>query len=88
MEAQMFIKISAMIDKMGIDLSTIQGSTNEETGLKIINILVKNVHKAEKELYELISFKNGIEIEEAKKVNVITFIKDLIKIEGMTDFLA
>ncbi len=88
MEAQMFIKLSAMIDKMEIDLSTIQGKTNEETGLKIINLLIKNIHKAEKEVYELIAFKNQIEIEAAKKIDVINFIKDLIKIEGMTDFLA
>jgi hypothetical protein len=88
METQVFIKLSAMIDKMGIDLSTIQGKTNEETGLKMISIIIKNIYKAEQELYELIALKNKIETEEAKKINVIAFIKELMKVDGMADFLA
>lgn len=88
METQVFIKLSAMIDKMGVDLGAIQGKTNEETGLKIVSLLIRNVHKAETELYELIALKQNVSVEDAKKVNVINFIKDLMKIDGMSDFLA
>lgn len=87
METQVFIKLSVMIDKMGVDLGAIQGKTNEETGLKIVSLLIQNIHKAEQELYELISLKKGISVEEAKKENVIIFIKDLMKLDGMSDFL-
>ena len=87
METQVFLKLSVMIDKMNIDISTLKSANNEELALKLINLLIKNIHKAESELYQLIVFKNKIGLEEAKTIDIITFIKDLIKIEGMSDFL-
>lgn len=88
METQVLIRISAMIDKMGIDLSIIQGKDNEEVGTKVLTAIIKNIHKAEQELYELIALKQGISIEEAKTYDVIKFFTDLLKQEGLKDFLA
>lgn len=88
MEAQILIKLSLVLDKMEVDLSSVHGKTNEETGLKLLSTLVSKIHKAEEELYDLIAFKRGVTVEEAKKENIIEFIKEIIKIEGMTDFLS
>ena len=88
METQVLIKLSAIIDKMNIDLSAINGKNNEEVGSKIINLLLKNLYKAENEIYELIALSKKITVDEAKKQDIIAFVKDLLKIEGLQDFLA
>ena len=88
METQVLIKVSAMIDKMGIDLSVIEGKDNEEVGTKVLTELIKNIHKAEQELYELIALKQKITVEEAKTYDVIKFFSDLLKQDGIKDFLA
>lgn len=88
MEAQVLIQVSLMIDKMGIDIGSIQGKDDKEVGLKLISLLIKNLHKAEAELYSLIALKNGITSEEAKKENVIKFLKELMQVEGMKDFFS
>jgi hypothetical protein len=88
MEAQVLVQVSLMIDKMGIDIGSIQGKDDKEVGLKLISLLIKNLHKAETELYELVASKNGVSIEEAKKVNIIKFFKELMQVEGMKDFFS
>ena len=51
METRVLIKLSLIIDKMGIknDLVNIEGKSNEEVGKELIGILIANLHKAEEE---------------------------------------
>lgn len=89
MKTKVLIKLSLIIDKMGIakDIKNIDKETNEEVGKELITLLITNLHKAEKEIYEFIADYKKITKEEAEEVDVIPIFKELLKIEGMKDFL-
>lgn len=90
METRVLIKLSLIIDKMGIknDLINIEADTNEVVGKKLIATLIANLHKAENEIYDFIAMYKEITVEEAQKVNVIEVLKEVLKIDGIQDFLA
>ena len=73
METRVLIKLSLIIDKMGIknDLVNIEGKSNEEVGKELIGILIANLHKAENEIYDFIAMYKGITAEEAQTANII-----------------
>lgn len=89
MKTKVLIKLSLIIDKMGIakDIKNIDKETNEEVGKELITLLITNLHKAENEIYEFIADYKKITKEEAEEVDVIPVFKELLKIEGMKDFL-
>lgn len=89
MKTKVLIKLSLIIDKMGIakDIKNIEKETNEEVGKELITLLITNLHKAENEIYEFIADYKKITKEEAEEVDVIPIFKELLKIEGMKDFL-
>lgn len=88
MNAEFIIKLSAFLSKVGIDLSTISGKTNEEVGNILISQVLNNLYKAENEFYELIAFYKKTTVEEAKKEDIIKLIKELKNVDGIKDFLA
>ncbi len=89
MKTKVLIKLSLIIDKMGIakDIKNIEKETNEEVGKELITLLITNLHKAENEVYEFIAYYKGITKEQAEEVDVISLFKELLNIEGMKDFL-
>ena len=83
------MKISAIIDKIGLELPTVtKDLTQEELGASLMFQVVSKAHKAEAEVYDLVSDVKGCTKEEAKKVNLLQFIQDLINTEGVQDFLS
>lgn len=90
MTTELVLKLSAIIDKMGIakELVTIDKASNEEVGKEIVALLISNLHKAADEVYDFIANYKGITTEEAKKVNVIDLFKELTSTEGIKDFLS
>lgn len=90
METRILIKLSLIIDKMGIknDLVNIESKSNEEVGKELIGILIANLHKAENEIYEFIAMYKDITPEEAQTANVIEILKEVLKIDGIKDFLS
>ena len=58
MKTKVLIKLSLIIDKMGIakDIKNIDKETNEEVGKELITLLITNLHKAENEIYEFIQY--------------------------------
>lgn len=90
METRVLIKLSLIIDKMGIknDLINIEADTNEVVGKKLIATLITNLYKAENEIYDFIAMYKEITVEEAQKVNVIEVLKEVLKIDGIQDFLS
>lgn len=90
MNTQSLIKLSAIIDKMGIskELVSIDKATNEEVGKEIIALVISNLYKAENEVYEFIANFKGITVEEAKLLNIIDLLKELTSTEGIKDFLS
>lgn len=89
MKTKLLIKLSLIIDKMGIakDIKNIEKETNEEVGKELITLLITNLHKAENEVYEFIADYKKITKEEAEETDVIPILKELLNIEGMKDFL-
>ena len=89
MKIKILIKLSLIIDKMGIanEIKNIDKPTDEEVGKELIMLLITNLHKAEKEIYQFIADYKKITIEEAEEIDVIPIFKELLNIEGMKDFL-
>lgn len=96
LDAQTAIKITRLIDKMGIkdEIVNISVETdnpeqdNIELSKKLFSIVISKLYLIEDELYEFISEYKGISIEEAKKVNIIELLKDIFSADGAVDFLA
>lgn len=94
-EAETLILASAMIDKMGIkdSLKNLEINTGdpkkdqEELGKELMVLLITNLHKAKEELYNLISSYKKIDIEAAKHIDIIEFLKEIFAIPGLKDFL-
>ena len=89
MKTKILIKLSLIIDKMGIanEIKKIDKPTDEEVGKELIMLLLTNLHKAENEIYEFISDFKGISKEDASDVDIIPIFKEILSIEGMKDFL-
>lgn len=96
LSTEMIMSLSAIIDKMDIkdELKNIVVETGdeekdkEEVGKQLIVLLITKLHKAKDEIYEFISQYKGITIEEAKRANAIDIIKEVLAIDGTTDFLS
>lgn len=64
MNTELLIKLSLIIDKMGIAqaIKNIEKETNEEVGKELMVLFIINLHKAEKEVYDcVISYKELLE---------------------------
>lgn len=79
------IKLSAIVDKLDISITNPEG-TQEQVGASLIMQVVKNVGKAEQEVYEFVSSVKKCTIEEAEEVDLIKFIKDLFADPAITSF--
>lgn len=95
METQYVMLLSEIIDKMDIkdDLINIEINTgdkkndNVEIAKQILSIIISKIYKAKDEIYKFISEYKQISIDEAKKTDIIKFIKeDLGQIKGISDF--
>ena len=88
-------KISLVINKMGIsslvlDLNIDTGNEKQDNEVlvkKLLSLIIDNLYKAEDELIELISQVKGITKEEAENVDIIEFVKDMLQIDKIKDFL-
>lgn len=89
MKTKILIKLSLIIDKMGIadEIKKIDKPTNEEVGKELMMLFITNLHKAEDEIYEFIATYKGITKKEAADVDVIPLFKEILNVEGMKDFL-
>lgn len=96
LSTEALMSLSAIVDKMDIgqELKNMVVDTgneerdNEEIGKQLIVLLITKLHKAKEEVYEFISQYKGITIEEAKKVNSIEIIKEVLSIDGTSSFLS
>lgn len=88
-------KISLVINKMGIstlllDLNVDTGNEKQDQEIlvkKLLALFIDNLYKAEDEIIELISQVKEIPKEEAEKYDVISFIKEMLQIDKLKDFL-
>jgi len=79
------IKISAIIDKIGLKITNPK-ATQEEVGADLIIQAVSKAYKAEKEIYSFIADLKGITIKQAEEIDLVEFIKGLKEISGLGSF--
>lgn len=85
------------------ELSVIETKSNEELGQKLIIMFITNLYKAKKQYYDfVIKFKQVVikeenlsveekynkQIQKVEQMDAIEIFKELIQIEGISNFLA
>lgn len=96
LNTEMIMHLSACIDKMeiGQELKKMEVNTgdskkdNEELSKQLLILIISKIYKAKEEIYEMIADYKGITVEEAKKVEIIPIIQEILGIEGIQDFLS
>lgn len=79
------LKLSAIVDKMDIKITNPKG-TSEEVGAELMMEIIKKSYKAEKEILDFVAETKGISIEEAEKINLVDFIKEIAQDSGIGNF--
>lgn len=79
------IKLSAIIDKMGIKIANPKAGL-EEVGADLMIQLVAKAYKAEQEIYSFVSEIKKITPKEAEEIDLAEFIKELSSVSGLGDF--
>jgi hypothetical protein len=80
------LKISAIADKMDLRITDPNASASQ-LGADLIMQMVTKAHKAEQEIYAFIAEFKGCSLEEAAKLSLTEFIKELADNPGVVDFL-
>lgn len=96
LNTEMIMHLSACIDKMeiGQELKKMEVNTgdskkdNEELSKQLLILIISKIYKAKDEIYEMIADYKAITVEEAKKVEIIPIIQEILGIEGIQDFLS
>jgi uncharacterized protein (UPF0335 family) len=70
------IKLSAIVDKLDIQIMNAD-SSQKELGADLIMQVVKKAHRAEQEIYAFVSEIKNCTQEEAEKIDLIGFVKEL-----------
>lgn len=95
LNTEMIMNLSACIDKMeiGEELRKMEVNTgdpkkdNEELSKQLLILIISKLYKAKEEIYEMVATYKGITIEEAKKIEIIPIIQEILGVEGTKDFL-
>jgi predicted peroxiredoxin len=79
------LKLSAIIDKLDIKISNPNGKP-EEIGADLMMQIISKAHKAEKEIYAFVAEIRGITPQEAEKIDLVQFIKEMASDAGVLNF--
>ncbi|GLC32921.1 hypothetical protein [Clostridium omnivorum] len=85
MNIKQSMKLSAIIDKMGLKITNPKAS-QEEVGAELMVQIVSKAYKAEKEIYNFIAEIKNITPKEAEKVDLIEFIKEMNEVSDIKSF--
>lgn len=85
MNIKQSMKISAIIDKLGLKISNAKAS-QEEVGADLMIQAVSKAYKAEKEIYSFIADFKKCTVKEAEEVDLIEFIKEMKEVSGLKNF--
>jgi len=78
------IRLSAIIEKIDIEINP--ELTQEQLGASLVKQVVSKAYKAGNEIKAFVAETKGCSIEEAGKVDLIEFFKDLVADTGIKDF--
>jgi len=79
------IKLSAIIDKLDLKITDPKAS-QEQIGADLMMQIISKAHKAEKEIYAFVAEAKGITPQEAEKVDLMQFIKEIASDAGVINF--
>jgi len=79
------LKLSAIIDKLDLKIADPKADA-EKIGSDLLMQIVAKAHKAEKEIYAFVAEVKGITPQEAEKVDLIGFIKEIAADAGVINF--
>jgi|GEM_PF-3318202 len=85
MNIKQSMKLSAIVDKMGLKITNPKAS-QEEVGADLIIQAVSKIYKAEKEVYSFVADLKKISVKDAEEVDLVEFIKDLKEVSGLQSF--
>ena len=79
------LKLSAIIDKLDLKIADPKADA-EKIGSDLLMQIVAKAHKAEQEIYAFVAEVKGITPQEAEKVDLIGFIKEIAADAGVINF--
>jgi predicted peroxiredoxin len=79
------LKLSAIIDKLDLKITDPKADTNK-VGADMMMQIISKAHKAEQEIYAFVAETKGITPQEAEKVDLVQFIKDMASDTGVMNF--
>lgn len=71
------MKLSAIIDKLDLRIENPKGDP-EKVGADLLTQLVRKAYKAEKEICAFIADIKGITVQDAEKIDLMEFIKEVM----------
>ena len=80
---KMVVLISAIVDKMGIEVSDLKGKNKTEIGEKLLTVIAKRLYKVEDEFYQLIAAFKKISIAEAQEADFVAIIQEIVADAGI-----
>jgi hypothetical protein len=79
------IKLSAICDKLDLKIDDPKGDQSK-IGADLLMMVLKNAHKAEKEIYSFIAEVKKVTVAEAEEIDLVAFAKEFSDTAGLTDF--
>lgn len=79
------LKLSAIIDKLDLKIADPKADA-EKIGSDLLMQIIAKAHKAEQEIYAFVAEVKGITPQEAEKVDLIGFIKEIAADAGVINF--
>lgn len=79
------LKLSAIIDKMDLKITDPKADANK-IGADLMMQIISKAHKAEKEIYAFVAEIRGITPQEAEKIDLVQFIKEMASDTGVVNF--
>ena len=79
------LKLSAIIDKLDLKIADPKADA-EKIGSDLLMQIVAKAHKAEQEIYAFVAEVKGITPQEAEKVDLVQFIKEMASDTGVVNF--
>jgi len=78
--------LSATLDAMDITLPDTSGKTQEQVGGEMIMLFARKMHKAKKEINDLIRFISDKDPSEMTFKEILDTAKEFFQTEGVVDF--
>ena len=79
------LKLSAIIDKLDLKIADPKADANK-VGADLMMQIISKAHKAEQEIYAFVAETKGITPQEAEKVDLVQFIKEMASDTGVVNF--